>query len=187
MNRFHTGCAVVERTEEVFVEHVNIGGERRRAEFTKPILWIQESETQLQYLHGGKVLQTGDINNDWYGYLTSLNDLRPGAHANDFGINTESSLELVLMTVVKQSPATETPETIAENLKRPANYKAVYLNVPDTWRKEGGENALFPGEKLFLRLESRVLGQGVTWSSKNTPEQNVALAAEFKTKWAIKS
>lgn len=185
MNKFNTRCPVVERTEETFVEHVDIGGERRRVEFVKPILWIQESETQIQYLHGGKILETGNTHSDWYGYLTSFNDLNPEGYADHYGITTESSLELVLMTTVRQKPATETAATIEENRQRLVNFMPTYLDVPDTWRKEVDSDT-YP-EKWYPRMEPRVLGEGVTWSSKNTPEQNEALATEFKTKWAIKS
>jgi hypothetical protein len=189
MNTFRSSCPVVERTQETFVEHVTVGGERRRMEYTKPIIWIQESESQVQFLHGGEILKEGSTHNDWYGYLTSHRQNNPEKIAAAYSITPESSLELVQVTTVKQIPATETAVTIEQNRTQHVNYKPLYADVPDAWRKEV-QNEHFPDdpkEKLYPRLEPRVLGTGITWTSKNTPEQNAELAARFIEQWAAKS
>jgi hypothetical protein len=49
LHTFRTGNPIVARTTETFVEHVMIGGERKRMEFERPIIWLMESETRLIY------------------------------------------------------------------------------------------------------------------------------------------
>lgn len=187
MSKFHTGCQVVERTEETFVEHVSIGGERRRIEFTKPILWIQESEALIQFKHGGHVLKEGDTHNDFYGYLTSIEHQNPAGMAKAYSVTQDSSLEIVILAKVFKRPAIETTETIKNNASRfDPRYKCMYAYVPDGWRREA-ESEHTPDGKCYPMLGCVELGTGIIWTSKNTPEQNAALANEFKTKWAIKS
>lgn len=178
---FRSQCPIVDRTQETFVDFVYVGGERQRVEFTKPINWLQESESRIQYLHGGKLLKECSTYNDYYGYLTSI-DPEPAIElCNHYGITPESTLELVILTTVFQKPATETPDTIERNRSQPANYKTIHAYVPDSWRKESEED----GHKIFPILGNRTLHEGVVWSSKNTPEQNEKLITEFKAKWAV--
>src|SRR5690606_10687362 len=122
-------------------EYVAVGGERRRIEFTKPIFWLQESETQIQFRHGGKIFDTGATHTDWYGYLKSIDTATKSAitTAEYFSIEPGSSLEMVLMTKIMQCPATETEETIRENSQKPAGYKTAYMHVPEKWRQEAME------------------------------------------------
>lgn len=184
MNYFSTSCPVVARGDETFVEHVTAGGARVRFAHVKPILWIQESTSQLLFKHGDMVLQEGATYNDWYGYLKSLRNHGGDRLCEHYSITPDSSLELVLMTTVMQSPATETAETIRENKAKPTNYKPTFLYVPQAWRKEI-DDPDEPGKKLYRMLEPRILALEITWSSKNTPEQNAALAAEFIEKWKV--
>lgn len=181
MNTFHTGCPVVKRSQEIFVQRINIGGEPRRVEFTKDILWIQASEVTVQFLHGGQVLKEGRTYNDFYGYLTSFDReaCRVCEISEQYSITSESSLELVLLATVFLDPATETKETIKNNRDKPSNYKSMYAYVPDDWRKEVIEN----GDTFYPQLERIVLGSDVVWSSRNTPEQNSDLVRHLKQRW----
>lgn len=189
MTTFRTACPVAKRTEEAFVQRVTIGGESKRFEHVKPIIWIQESESKIVFLHGGRVLREESTHTDFYGYLTSFRTgpdavVNPEGIANAYGITRESSLELVVRTMVFLQPAYESPETIEHNRTKPTNYKPMYAHVPDDWRKEA-ENTLFPGELMYPRLERIELGTGIVWSSKNTPDENEALGEQFRQQWAV--
>ena len=110
---FYSSCPVVKRSSETFVQYVNIGGQRTRHEFIKPIVWLQESEATIQYLHGGqKINVASSTYNDYYGYLTSVEGVQTDFSkiATLFAITTESSLELVIKATVFLRPAIETPE-----------------------------------------------------------------------------
>ncbi len=181
MNTFRTGCDVVKRTKETFVQWITVGGERRREEFTKEILWIQESETRTAFYHGGNEVTDGSTFNDFYGYLTSCDDVGLEAKAASYKITPESSLELVAETTVFLHPAIETEATRAENDRQPANYKKVFSYLPNDWRKE----EVVDGVPVWVSVQKTVLETEVTWSSKNTPEENVALKQAFKAKWQI--
>lgn len=184
MNNFHTGCPEVERTQQTFVQHVNVGGEYQRVEFKKDIVWLQKSETVMQFKHGGEVLVEGSKYEDFYGYLSSTNEHNPAKSAEEYSITANSTLEVVLVTTVFKQPATETQETRLHNVSKPSNRKAMYAYLPNDWRVEIDSDHT-PGGKAYPPLNRVVLGSGVTWTSKNTPEQNEALAAEFASKWAV--
>ncbi|MBC8741844.1 hypothetical protein F6X40_35440 [Paraburkholderia sp. UCT31] len=183
MSTFKTHCPVVKRTTETFTEFVTVGGERRRMTFEKDIVWIQESETKRLFRHGGEVLKEGSTTTDYYGYLTSFRDENESSERSMqfYGITPESSLELVLMTTIRLSPATETAETLEHNRKKLPDYKAQYADVPNDWRQE----VVADGETLWPYLQPIKLAQEVVWSSKNTPEQNEALEQEFTRKWQV--
>ena len=181
MNTFRTGCDVVERTQETFVQWVMVGGERQRAEFTREILWIQESETRTAFYHGGKELTDLSMHNDFYGYLTSCDDIGTERVADTSKITPESSLDLIAKTTIFLHPAIETEATRSENEHQSPKYKKVYAYLPDDWRKE----ACVDGEVRWLRIQKKELASEVTWTSKNTPEENAALKQCFKNKWPI--
>jgi hypothetical protein len=161
---------------------VNIGGQRTRHEFVKPVVWLQESEATLQYLHGGQVLKVASgTYNDFYGYLTAVQGVQTdfSETAGHLSITTTSSLELVIKATMFLRPAIETPETIKHNREKPANFKSQWCYVPDEWRKE----VVTDGEKSWPHVERADLDQAVVWSSKNTQHQNTAVLATFMSKW----
>lgn len=183
MDTFYTACPLVRRTQEPFVEWANIGGERRRFEFIREIFWLQQSESQLLYRHGGKVIKEGATRNDFYGYLSScdIHEPTPEEMAAFYAITPESSIELVVQTTVFLEPACQTPETIEYNRTRPSTRKWQYAYLPNDWRQEISRD----GERCWPRLERVELGSGVTWSSKNSPEDNALLKRMFKLNWKV--
>lgn len=184
LSTFHSSCPVAARTTETFVEYTSIAGERRRFEFTKPIIWLQESEAQVQFLHGGKLLKEGSTHSDYYGYLTSFRNPNTEGIAAHYGITLESSLELVIVATVFRTPAIETDETRAHNLTRPPRRKPMYAQVPQSWCKEI-DSEFTPDGKAYPPLDRVDQGKGVVWSSKNDPEQNRVLAEQFLQQWAV--
>jgi hypothetical protein len=169
MNTFSTAARVVDSTNQNFVQHTFVGGEQVRNEFSKTILWLQETETQVMFVHGGNVLREGSTYNDFYGYMTSIeaaNDeiVRLQKH---FGITDESTITLLLTTKVFRLPALETDETRAENSRRPENYKKAYASVPREWLVE----TVCDGETQLQRLTQQVIATEVIWSSKMTAAQ----------------
>ncbi|MEY2117147.1 hypothetical protein [Rhodanobacter sp. FW106-PBR-R2A-1-13] len=182
MSTFYTSCPVVRRTTETFSQSITVGGEIRRAEFTRSIVWTQESESQILFLHGGEVLEAGPTHNDFYGYLSSLEfHDEVDRLMRKFGINRESTLELVVSTRVAQRPAFETEECLAYNVARSPRHKAKYAYLPDDWRQHTVED----GEERLSRLQECVLGQAHTWSSRLSPEDNAAGAAAFVQQWQV--
>lgn len=183
MNSFYTSCKIAKRTQEALGQWADIGGERKRIEFTKEILWLQESESQVLYMHGGKVLKDASINNDFYGYLSSIKGAieEAEAAASRFGVTQQSSLDVVVQTKVFLDPVMEIKETSEYNRTKKDTRKEQYAYVPNDWRKE----VVVEGERQWPALERVELATEIVWSSKHTPEQNAALQETFASKWRI--
>jgi hypothetical protein len=180
---FHTSCPVVRRSTEEFSQWVVIGGDRRKAIFEKAIVWLLESESVVQFLHGGELLTEGRHSNDFYGLLSSTDASAAGLGlvqlAQRYGITQESSLILVVETRVFERPAVEPAETIAKNKQQPKGYKLAYAQVPDDWRQE----RIVDGETTWPRLEQVEIASGVVWTSRNDEESNARLCADFVAQW----
>ncbi|AGG89143.1 hypothetical protein [Rhodanobacter denitrificans] len=182
MSTFYTSCPAVRRSIETFTQFILVGGETQRVEFTRPIVWIQESESQLLFLHGGEILEVGETHNDFYGYLSSMDFTEEVARLmRKFQITAESSLELVVATRVAQRPARETEECVAYNVSRSPRHKAMYAYLEDDWRQHAVED----GEERLRRLGECMLGQAHTWSSRLSPDDNAALATAFVNRWQV--
>lgn len=184
MNPIRSSSPVAKVTNETFDQDVSVGGTIQRLTFTRRVLWLQESESTCQFIHGGHVLKEGSTFTDWYGYLTSMNVDSPSPTdlCHRFGITDDSSLELVVITTVFLRPVIETPETAAFNATKPPNHKAQFAEVSWDWRQE----KVVDGELRWSRLERQVLGDGTTWSSKASAETNAAVATAFREKWTPK-
>src|SRR6516165_212854 len=93
-NLFYSPCPVVRRSTETFVERTMVGGERRRFEFAREIVWLQESDAVLRFMHGGAELKQGSTYTDFYGYLSAAEGLLESAEreANEYSVTAESSL-----------------------------------------------------------------------------------------------
>lgn len=195
-NTFNTGCPVVRESNEVFVQHVTVGTERRRLEHTQRILWIAESEAQMQFLHGGAELKTGSTFNDFYGFCTSFQRLEDdlAALCQRYSITADSTLELIVLATLFHTPAIETEEDKRENAMRASKYngrhKRQYTSVPDDWRqmipnpnfgKDGDTQEFY-----WPSLKPRIITSAVAWSSKNTPEENARVAANLIKEWSEK-
>lgn len=182
---FYTNCPIVRRSREAFQQWVVIGGERQKVTFSKDILWLLESESVVQFMHGGELLMEGSRSNDHYGLLTSTDTTEGGLRVDEvveqFSITRDSSLSVVVVTRVFERPVIETEETLRHNATRPATRKAQYEEVPDEWRQERtieGEQ-----EPRWSRLQPIELASDVVWSSKNDEESNVKLRDAFIEMW----
>lgn len=181
---FYSACPVHSRVKETFSEFVRVGGESKEIPFDREIIWLQCSESHLEYRHGGRALDVSTSTyNDFYGYLTSMDDLDQLKVATSYGIDRTSTLELVVVTKVVLSPACETDATAERNRNAPPSYKTAYEYVPSEWRRP----VVVDGEKIWPPIQARDLGEEVTWSSKNTPEENAALLAAFRTRWRFET
>lgn len=183
MSQIRTACPVAERTIETFVQFVTIGGERQRVEFKREIVWLQESETQLEFVHGGEVVSSGACANDWFGLFSSIDpaDLGAQSAAKRFKVDASSSLEIQLVTSVFLNPVFESPENKQTNLSQPANYRSCFSYIPDSWRYERqDEHGL-----VYPQPQKRILAREVTWSTKWTDEERVNRIEDFKKRWAI--
>jgi hypothetical protein len=158
-----------------------VGGERRRFEFAREIVWLQESDAVLRFMHGGAELKQGSTYTDFYGYLSAAEGLLESAEreANEYSVTAESSLVIEIVSRVFQRPVIEPEEARKHNLTKPGNRKSQWADVPDNWRKE----VTVDGEILCPRLERVELGEQVVWSSKVSPGENRVLLLEFRSRW----
>lgn len=185
-NVIRTKCPVVQCTLESFVQFQHVGGEHRRFTFDKPIVWIQESESSLQYWHGGKVLKDGPTWGDYYGYLGSIHldyDEVPGVYAAEYGITQESSLELRLTTVIRKIPYLETEADKLFNEAQREGQDRQYSPIPDGWRKEQ-PCTYSPTGLYYPELEKIEVCRAMVWTSKLDRDGNAQLRADFLEEWA---
>ncbi|MBP5959856.1 hypothetical protein [Pseudomonas aeruginosa] len=183
MSPIRTCSPIAKRTTETFVDHVNIGGERQRVEFQREVIWLQESETQLLYVHGGKILTKGPCHNDYYGYLTSLNPQELGALnlADHFSVDQQSALDIQLVTTVFLIPVHESNENKEHNRTKPADYRDHYSYIPDGWRYERQSD----GHTIYPQPEREELGKEIVWSTQWSEEENLRKLEDFKRRWAF--
>jgi hypothetical protein len=169
-------------SDEDLLQIVEVGGERQPISFSKRVVWVAESSTELEYCHGDKLLKKGAYYNDYYGFLTSVDHKVAEDFAESFGITRESSLILVCRTVVLLTPYLETEQHKAHNAgKRPGQTRH-FDQTPDEWLQK-----TVPDEKCSASYrtfrEPVVLASEISWSSKNTPEENLALAQALKARF----
>lgn len=179
MYPFHSHNSVAYTSEETFVERVSVGGEVRRIEFVRPITWLLSTESQLRFLHGGKVLKEGSSYVD-LGYLTSMDAAIENAEeiALRHSISQNSSLELVVITEIAHRPCTQSKETVDYNRKHGANSAHKYLSIPGDWRQE----EMSDGMLIFPSLKERVLFKGVSWTTKSSPASNLERTNALRTR-----
>lgn len=181
MSQFRTECPTSKTTEK-FVQFVEVGGTRQKAPFEREVIWVQESETALLFMHGGKIVRKGPVTNDYYGYLTSFT--RTDAHsaellAQEYGVSPESTLEIHLVTTITRKPCIETETDQAVNATA-AGLSRQYTPIPPAWRQE----VVVDGELRYPDLEAVTVATGLVWSSKHSAEQNAGLAQAFAEQWA---
>lgn len=181
MSQFRTECPTSKTTEK-FVQFVEVGGALQKKPFEREVIWVQESETALFFMHGGKIVRQGPVTSDYYGYLTSFT--RTDAHgtellAQEYGVTSESTLEIHLVTTITRRPYLETEADQAMNATA-TGLSRQYTPIPSTWRQE----VVVDGEPRYPDLEAVKIATGLVWSSKNSAEQNASLAHAFAEQWA---
>jgi hypothetical protein len=185
MISIHTKCPVVDVTSEAFIEIIPVGGERQEMKFTREVSWIQESSTELLYVHGNQVIKTGPEYSDYCGYLDSIKLENIDAYAEQYGITDQSTLILIAKTKIIKRPVLETEENKAENLSRreKGTSTLVFTPIPDTWMQISGFEGDIPVYDKGHELNVVLTYQDI-WSSKNSEAQNQQLMNDFKNQWA---
>lgn len=188
---FRTSCQIAERTTESFIEHIVVGGERKRMEYSKPVIWLQETETKLEFMHGGVMLDELGSCSDFYGYMSSLTARADEIKSilKQFSITQESSLELVLRAKLLRIPVIETVNDAEYNRTKPMTYKSQFSHIPDTWRQEipnpDYHAVSNPQRFVWPPLRAKVIDEAIVWSSKDSDEQNAARVALLMQKWKL--
>lgn len=143
MNTFESRCPVVRREQTQLVELVTVGGVPRWEPFEREILWVRESRSRCQALHGGEVIAEFGQCNDFYGFLTSAEgSAGDGARqAERYSVTPASSLEIVAEVEIFERPALELIDAdpgsfdARERARSREKYGIErYCRVPDTWR-----------------------------------------------------
>ena len=183
MSIFTTSSPAVRRGVQALVEHVAYGQYTSPRQIRPEIIWLRSSETQLQFMHGGEVLKTGETLTDWSGHFSSIDEALEGVPdmMARFGIDTDSSLELVLWSRVVDTPAMENAQSRADNRARP-NGRRTYAHIPKNWTREV---VLAGDETHWPRLEEVTVAEAVTWSSRKSADENARSIEVFKGQWAI--
>lgn len=158
-----------------------VGGELRRFEFDREIVWLQESESVLRFVHGGEELKRGSTHTDFYGYLSSAEGMVDEAEraAKSYSVTEASSLVVEIVSRVYQRPVIEADEARAYNVTTPRGHKSRWAYVPDDWRKQ----TTVAGETLHPSLGRIDLGEQVVWSSKLSRGENAARMEAFRARW----
>lgn len=165
-------------SDEDLLQFVEVGGVRQPLGFVKKLVWVAESSTEMEYIHGDKILKKGAFCNDYYGFLTSMDYKEAYDFAESYSITRESSLNLVCRTVIKLTPYLETDEHKAHNTGKRAGERRHFDQLPNEWLQK------LSGEEGYRTMrEPVVLASEISWSSKNTPEENLALAEALKARF----
>jgi hypothetical protein len=169
-------------SDEDLLQFVEVGGERQPIGFSKKVVWVAESHTELEYHHGDKLLKKCAYYNDYYGFLTSIDHKVAKEFAESFGITRESSLILVSRTVVELTPYLETEQQKIHNTGPLRGNTRHFDQAPNEWlQRNVPEQINSPSYRIFRTPV--VLASEITWSSKNTPEENLALAEALKRRF----
>lgn len=187
MNHLISRCPVAARRQHTFFEYVQVGGERRRADFTKEIVWLQKTEATSKYMHGGVELLARGTYVDSPTYLSSM---LPSMHGvaqacKNYSIDVNSSLSLVIEVKVELVPVIEAEEDRVFNRSRLDDEYKKWTYPGFDWSGAGllgtrnSENAVF-----HRRLGSIELGTQIVWSSQWSFEKNEAVMAKFQHDWA---
>lgn len=188
MNHLISSCPIAARRRHTFVEYVQLGGDRRRMDFEKDIVWLQKAEATSKYMHGGEELKDRGTYVDSPHYLSCI---EPAIHRVDQGIKTysidkSSTLSLVIEAKIELVPVIEAEEDRIFNQSRlPDEYKKwVYPHFD--WRGMTRRDIASAGTDAFhRRLGPIELCKQIVWSSQWDDEQNAAVMAQFKLDWAV--
>lgn len=66
--------------------------------------WLLESETQVEYWHGGKLLKSGNCYNDFYGLFSCMDKSNGENAAALYSVTPGSSLEVRMFTTLSAIP-----------------------------------------------------------------------------------
>jgi hypothetical protein len=109
MDKHNSICPVIRDEEMRLFERFVVGDTFQFLPFTKRILWLRESETKIVLRHDENVLSNRSTLNDFYGYLTSLEEAVKDAKrlANEFAIGVGDRLSVDLFLQISEIPVME--------------------------------------------------------------------------------
>ena len=115
---FRTSCPILRREQRTLYFHTpQPRGLPTMQSFAQEVIWLLESEVQILYLHGERVLKEGPAFTDFYGFLTSLDKSEELERSKAwFSIAESSSLDLRLVAKLFARPClTPTSEDAARD------------------------------------------------------------------------
>lgn len=141
------------RESKTLQQRVVVGVGTKLVPFDVQIYWSKQSESVIEFVHGGVKFKEGATFNDYYGFMTSKEAGIAEAKqiAQRLSVTAESSLVLVVRTKVYEIPFIRTSRCEVSNLKDDTR-KHVFEDIPNDW---------YDGE---TRLEAQVL-EIQTWKS----------------------
>ena len=172
---FSTGGKVARTSKEnLWGEARHPAGGSQMVEFEQEIIWVEETESEVLFLHGGEEVGAFGKYTDFYGYGTSFcgaNGAVAAAKqlAEKFGVTADSSAEIVVKVTTFQEPAVRATSEDARKQNAKAdenpNWKRKFARVPEGWRTRREVDDI-DGKKHFMypRLERQVLTEETVWS-----------------------
>lgn len=100
----YSSSPVIGKSKLALIKPMNIQMKCVDVDVNLEVEWLLDSETQVEFHHGGKVLKNGACYNDFYGFLTCMDEDNGEDAANDYSITPESSLEVKMITTVSVIP-----------------------------------------------------------------------------------
>lgn len=159
--------------ETLWGEARHPSGKREMVSFEQEIIWIEETESVVAFVHGGEDVETFGTFNDFYGYGTSSCGAGGAiatarSVAQRFGVTPDSTAEVVVRQTtfeIAAIPATSR-EALDLNAKADADpkWKRKFAHLPEEWRlrqeekTESGEVHVW-----WPRPERRIIKEEVVW------------------------
>lgn len=126
--------------------------------------WLLESETQVEYWHGGKLLKSGNCYNDFYGLLSCMDKSNGESAAGLYSVTPDSSLEVRMFTTLSAIPVKRMENNVNKSINTFENISSgLWFRVND--------------EKKPVLCEIIQLEKMCSWSSRGElPELEEARA-----------
>lgn len=155
--------------------------------FEATVIWVAESETRLEMLHGGRLIKERGCYTDYYGYLRSI-DYSDSAHLREmkaYSVDRNSTLEMLLKTKIIVTPYIEDAESAKWNRDATAQNKRLRgVAVAQSYLIKREAETADTEEAPYKRLKTVDAAEEIVWSSKNTEEQNENIKTDFCKRWA---
>lgn len=171
---FMTAGRVAGKTiEKLWGEAKHPSGKREMVEFEQEIIWVEETEAVVAFVHGGKDVETFGTYSDFHGYGTSVCGVGGAIAAarrvaDRFNVTHESSAEVVVRQTTFLIPAIQATSDHARELNAKADadpkWKRKFAHLPEEWRLRK-EEKLESGEVnvWWPRPERRTIKEEVVW------------------------
>lgn len=187
--------------DEVFVEVSNLQGSDNPFEVSRPasgttykrtkttIHWVRETHAAIVFRHGGKVLDTGSVYNDYWGNCTSAEAAMKEVRSliKEYKVDGDSTLEIQVVGRLLETPTLgRFKESVNEYAieYHPVNPKVNALFLPNADVETYNTSDYPKMQDGFLngsqRLESFEYGEFVIFSTMSSAEDNEKALEEFK-------